>query len=180
MKAQRFDPAFLKIFHPDELRIPAGNGRGSGEWTDGGAVTPASFRTRGRIKALSTFLEWLRGRTKGPNHESPPEKAPPAHQDKKPTSQPLEAERPSIVDTNKLHHIFDKKGRELDEFLSHYNSEEDALNAIENATRKLIMEQKITGQYKLRVDIDGYKLGVAGRVMPDGTLKIGTAYPWKD
>jgi hypothetical protein len=62
MKAQEFDPAFLKIFHPDELRVPAGNGRGSGEWTDGGAVTPASFRTRGRIKALSTFLEWLRGR----------------------------------------------------------------------------------------------------------------------
>jgi len=46
MKAQGFDPAFLKIFHPDELRVPAGNRRESGEWTDGGAVTPASFRTR--------------------------------------------------------------------------------------------------------------------------------------
>ncbi len=80
MKAQGYDPAFLKIFHPDQQRVPAGNGRESGEWTDGGAVSPASFRTRGRIKALSTFLEWLRGRTKGPNHESPPEKSPPREQ----------------------------------------------------------------------------------------------------
>ncbi len=88
MKAQGFDPALLKIFHPDELRVPAGNARESGEWTDGGAVTPASFRTRGRIKALSTFLEWLRGRTKGPDHESPPEKAPPAHEQAKPEKEP--------------------------------------------------------------------------------------------
>jgi len=29
MKAQGFDTAFLKIFHPDELRVPAGNRRES-------------------------------------------------------------------------------------------------------------------------------------------------------
>jgi hypothetical protein len=60
MKAQGFDPAFLKIFHPDELRVPAESGRESGLWTSEGAanpaaVTPVSYRTR--IKALSTFLE---------------------------------------------------------------------------------------------------------------------------
>ena len=112
------------------------------------------LQNKGKNKGAQHFSRMAARPNKRPQPRESPEKAPLAHQDKKPTSQPLEAERPSIVDTNKLHHIFDKKGRELDEFLSHYNSEEDALNAIENATRKLIMEQKITGQYKLRVDID--------------------------
>jgi hypothetical protein len=74
----------------------------------------------------------------------------------------------------------DKKGRELEEFLSNFDTEEAAFRAIENATRSAIREQKITGEYKIQIEIAGHKLGVAGIVMPDGTIKIGTAYPWKD
>ena len=95
---------------------------------------------------------------------------------------PLESEDLQLpkVDVNKLHHIFDKKGRELDEFLSTFDSEEAAFHAIEDATRAVIREQNITGEYKIQIEIAGHKLGVAGIVMPDGTIKIGTAYPWKD
>jgi len=180
MKAQGFDTAFLKIFHPDELRVPAGNRRESGEWTDGGAVTPASFRTRGRIKALSTFLEWLRGHFNGSTHESPPEKAPPAHEDKKPASQPLEAERPSIIDTNKLHHIFDNPRHPFGDFVSQYGSREAAFQAIEDATGKAVREQHITTPYKIEIELGGRKLIVKGTVLPNGTVKIGTAYPWNN
>jgi hypothetical protein len=75
MKVQGFDAALLK-FNPDQLRVPAGSGRESGRWTSDGGITSVSYRTKGRLKALSTFLEWLRTRLKGAKHESLPEKAP--------------------------------------------------------------------------------------------------------
>jgi hypothetical protein len=181
LKAQGYDPAPLALlkYSPDQPRVPAGNGRESGRWTSDATITPASYRTKARIKALRDFIEWLRSQLKGPKSESPPERTPPREQ-AKPTTKPSEAEEPLEVNPNKLHHIFDKKGRELDEFLSRYDSEEAAFRAIEDATRRVITEQEITGQYKIQIEIDGYKLGVAGKVMPDGAIKIGTAYPWKD
>ena len=109
MKAQGFDPAPLALlkFNPDQPRVPAGSGRESGEWTSGGAgdsdgihgnVTPASYRTRARMKAVSAFIEWLKSRLRGPKHETPPEKAPPVRApEKKPASKPsgsLESDLP--------------------------------------------------------------------------------------
>jgi hypothetical protein len=91
-KAQGFDPAPLDLlkahFNPDQLRWPSGSGRDSGEWSGGGAVTPAS-RAKARMKALGAFIEWLRSRLKGSKHETPPEKAPPAREEKKPASKPF-------------------------------------------------------------------------------------------
>ncbi|QBR71112.1 hypothetical protein CU048_07245 [Beijerinckiaceae bacterium] len=184
MKAQGFDlsPMALLKFNPDQPRVPAGSGRESGQWSGGGSGTPAGYRTKARMKALGAFIEWLRTRLKGSNSESPKKKPPPREKVKPAIepSEPPESKQPPNVDSNKLHHIFDKEGRELDEFLSHYDAKETAFRAIEDATRKVITEQKITGQYKIQIEINGYKLGVGGRVMPDGAIKIGTAYPWKD
>jgi hypothetical protein len=87
MEAQGFDPATLDLlkFNPDQARVAAGNGRESGQWTSSDAtVTPVSFRTRARTRALSTLLEWLRSRFKGSIHKSPPEKAPSAREERKP------------------------------------------------------------------------------------------------
>ncbi|MGB7045889.1 MAG: hypothetical protein WBD65_13580 [Methylocella sp.] len=95
MKAQGFDPtplALLKAnFNPAQPRWPAGDGRDSGRWSGGGAVTPVSYRERARMKALRTLLEWLRSRLKGSKHETPPEKAPPIREEKKPAVKPFES-----------------------------------------------------------------------------------------
>ena len=98
----------------------------------------------------------------------------------KPENKPAESEQPPNVDANKLHHIFDNPDHSFGDFVSQFGSQEEAFRAIENATRNAIKEQKITGEYKIQIEIAGHKLGVAGIVMPDGTIKIGTAYPWKD
>ena len=184
MKAQGFETALLK-FDPDQPRIPSGNGQESGRWTSDGteasaSVTSVSYRTRGRLKTLSAFLEWLRTRLKGSNHESPQEKTPPVHEEKKPASKPPEAEQLLNVDANKLHHIFDNPDHPFGNFVSRYGSQEAAFRAIEDTARAAVKEQRIEGQFRITVEVGGRRLIVKGNVMEDGTLKIGTAYPWKN
>jgi hypothetical protein len=191
MKAQGFGPATLALlkFNPDQPRVPSGSGRESGEWTSGDAnITPVAFREkRGRHRRgggfdwIDRFLELFREPRKEPAlEEKPPEPEVAKPESKPPETPETENLQPPEVGANKLHHIFDKKGRELDEFLSTFDTEEAAFHAVEDATRAKIKEQNITGQYKIQIEIAGHKLGVGGRVMPDGTVKIGTAYPWKD
>jgi hypothetical protein len=191
MKAQGFDPAPLALlkYNPNQPRVPAGSGRASGEWTSGGAggsdgthgnVTPVSYRTRARLKALNTFLEWLRSQLKGSKHETPPEKAPPVREEAKPAPKPPEAKQPPIVDANKLHHIFDNPDHPFGDFVSQYGSQEEAFRAIEDATRNAVREQNITGEYKISIELGGRRLIVKGYVLPDGAIKIGTAYPWNN
>jgi hypothetical protein len=153
MKAQGFDPAPLALlkFNPDQPRVPRGNGRESGRWTSESAVTPASHRPRGRIKALSTLLEWLRSRL-GTTHESPPEKAPP-HEGTQPapkTPEPSQTEQPPKADPNKLHHIFDNPEHPFGDFISQYGSQGAALRAIEDATPKLCRSSTLAANSGLR------------------------------
>lgn len=71
VEAQGLNSALLRIFNADQPRVPAGNGRESGRWTDGsggGVVIPASHRTRAGIRAIRDFLDWLRGRSKAAEH----------------------------------------------------------------------------------------------------------------
>jgi hypothetical protein len=66
----------------------------------------------------------------------------------KPENKPpetLEAEQQPNVDSNKLHHIFDKAGRWLDNLEAAFGSQESAFRAIESATREVIKEQQISG-----------------------------------
>ena len=52
-----------------------------------------------------------------------------------------------------------------------------AFHAIEDATRNAVEEQNITGKYKIEIEVGGRKLSVTGYVLPDGTIRIRTAYP---
>ncbi len=178
MKAQGFDPAPLDLlkanFNQAQPRWAAGNGRDSGRWSGGAGIETAGVKDF--IARL--LLEAARGAARALLR--PPEPKPPEPELAKPESKPPEAEQPPKVDANKLYHIFDNPDHSFGDFLSQYGSQEEAFRAIEDATRNAIEEQNITGEYKMQIEIGGYKLGVAGNVMPDGTIKIGTAYPWKD
>lgn len=194
MKAQGFDPAPLDLlkFNPAQPRWPAGNGRDSGRWSGGdGNVTPVAFRGGkerrrhgggGRFNPFRAIGEFIDEFRKPKESEPAPETKPAQTEVPAEVSKPIdtpESEQPPNADTNKLHHIFDKPGRGLDNLEAAYGSQEGAFRAIESATREAIKEQQISGEFKIRVEVGGYELTVRGNVMSDGTVKVGTAYPWK-
>jgi hypothetical protein len=101
MKAQGFDPAPLDLlrFNPAQLRVPAGNGRRSGEWTNGDAdISPVAFRSpKGRrghsggggvFDAIRSFLDRLREERKPKESEPPTERKPGHEEGSKPESEP--------------------------------------------------------------------------------------------
>jgi len=93
LKAQGFDPAALHLFkYPGQPRVPAGNGRESGEWTNGQATfTPVAFRSpkerrgHGRggsiFDAIRSFLEHLRERRNPKETEPTLETKPPTKEE---------------------------------------------------------------------------------------------------
>ena len=176
MKAQGFDPAPLALlkFNLDQPRVPAGSGRESGEWSGGANIDTAGVKEFIARRALEAARRAARALLR------PSEPKPPNPEVVKPENKPPESEQPPNVDANKLHHIFDNPDHSFGDFVSQFGSQEEAFRAIENATRAAIKEQKITGRYEIQIEIAGHKLGVAGNVMPDGSIKIGTAYPWKE
>jgi hypothetical protein len=193
MKAQGFDPAPLDLlkanFNPAQPRWPAGSGRDSGEWSGG-----ANIDTAGVKELIARLL--LETARRAARALRPSEPEPPNPEVVKPESkppEPPEAEQVPNGDPNKLHHIFDKAGdsgsvqtdplpagRGLDNLEAAFGSQEGAFRAIESATRQAIKEQQISGEFKIRVEVGGYELTVKGTVMSDGTVKIGTVYPWKE
>ena len=120
---------------------------------------------------------------KGPNHERPPEKAPPAHEERKPAAEPrsaaeLENLHLPKTDLNKLHHIINDPDHGLDALVTKYASQESAFQAIAEATRDAIQAQGINGQYKMEIRIGDHLITVKGRVS-NGIINIGTVYiPW--
>ncbi len=207
LTAQGFDPAVAK-YSPDQPRVPAGSGRESGRWTDGGwtsisfadnlstasretpkpsatsppkpAVVTAGLADEAARRLIQLLVEAGRRAARSFRLKQTKPKKPDFGQRESEERERLETEQLPKPDPNKLHHIFDKNGREFDEFLSKFDSRETAFHAIEEATLNAIRERKIAGQYKIQVEVSGHKLGVGGKVMDDGTVKIGTAYPWKD
>jgi hypothetical protein len=113
-----------------------------------------------------------------PSEPKPTEPAEVAKPESKPP-EPTETDQLPNVDANKLHHVFDKAGRGLDDLEAAFGSQEGAFRAIESATREAIKEQQISGEFKIRVEVGGVELTVKGNVMSDGAVKIGTVYPWK-
>jgi len=91
-----------------------------------------------------------------------------------------ETEQSPEVDPNKLHHVFDNPDHPFGDFVSQYGSREAAFRAIEDAAREAVLEQGITGQFRITIEVGGRRLIVKGNVMDDGTVKIGTAYPWNN
>ncbi|SFK55537.1 DUF4258 domain-containing protein [Methylocapsa palsarum] len=72
IEAQNLAPHFAK-FNIDQPRVPAGNGRESGQWAgEDAGPAPAAFRSRrerggrrgsGGFHAIHEFLDWLRGKS---------------------------------------------------------------------------------------------------------------------
>ncbi len=194
MKAQGFDPAPLDMlkFNPAQPRWPAGNGDESGEWSGGsGNITPVAFRggkerrrqgSRGRFNPFRAIGEFIDEFRKPKESEPAPEPKPAQAEVSTPVNKPFEArgsEQPPNVDPNKLHHVFDKAGRGLDNLVTTFGSQEAAFREIETSVREAVKEQQISGEFKIRVEVGGHELTVKGTMMGDGTVKIGTAYPWK-
>ena len=82
------------------------------------------------------------------------------------------------IDANKLHHIFADPDHGLGGLVSDFGTEEDAFQAIANATRDAVKAQGITGEYEIQVEVGRHSVTVRGNVA-DGVVNIGTAFiPW--
>jgi RHS repeat-associated protein len=76
---------------------------------------------------------------------------------------------------NKIHHIFDKPGRNLDALVEKFGSKVAALAALEEATTEQVVGKGLTGQFEEVVNVGGTDVTVRGAVV-NGVVKIGTAF----
>jgi hypothetical protein len=79
------------------------------------------------------------------------------------------------TDPNKLKHIFGKPRHNLDNLIKVYGSEQEAFNAIEKATRKVIKHKNISGVFEVNIKIGNDVIIVRGNAMND-VIKIGTVF----
>jgi RHS repeat-associated protein len=82
---------------------------------------------------------------------------------------------PPAPDQNKLNHIFNNPGHNLDPLVQQFGSEEAAYNAVQQA----VIEQQptaILGQYSTDVTVGGYDVTVTGNYAGGGLPRIGTFY----
>jgi len=198
LKAQAFVPATPDLCkYPGQPRIPAGNGRESGEYTYGRAnVTPAAFRgskeRRGHGRASSvfdairSFLDRLReGRT--PKESKPAPERKPAHEEateseaKSPNGsspeQKTSVPKPSDFvgqDFGKLGTAVEKPDVAITEVTGHasermteYGQSIDDIQSI--VSDPLIVLQQSDGRY--------YFLSDTGAVVVDQQGRVVTTYP---
>ncbi|MBO0732943.1 MAG: hypothetical protein J2P49_01200, partial [Methylocapsa sp.] len=197
LKAQGFNPELLSFekYNTEQPRVPAGNGRESGQWTSnsagtsGGGVEGRSGASDGAsadnsITVASDEKDKSYEDRRARGEESPKEdiehgRGVPLLPDGPLALPPGEGAQgePLASDPNKLHHIFDKLGRGLDSLVADFGSQEAAFSAIKDATQEAVRQQNISGQYEIEVTVHGQKLTVRGKVMSDGTVKLGTIFP---
>ena len=115
MKAQGFDPAPLDLlkanFNPAQPRWAAGSGRDSGRWSGGASIDIAGIKEFIARLVLEAARRAARALLR-PSEPKPPERR--GREARKQAAEPTETDRPN-VDANKLHHVFDKAGRGLDD-----------------------------------------------------------------
>jgi hypothetical protein len=170
MKAQNFDPAPLNLlkFNPAQPRWPAGNGRNSGEWSVAMAISRGGKESRRHgggsrfdpFRAIGEFIdEWRKPKDSGllrkRNRQS--RRFPPRSIGRS-TRKGLNYRQ--ISTQIKLHHIFDKAGRGLDNLVAAFGSQKAAFREIETAVRETVKEQQISGEFKIRVEVGGRELTV--------------------
>jgi len=79
-------------------------------------------------------------------------------------------------DPNKLKHIFDNPGHNLDGYLQKFGGNQDkAFNALQKATEIVTSSGKITSVFEQIVKVNGFDITVRGNVV-DVVVKIGTAF----
>jgi RHS repeat-associated protein len=92
------------------------------------------------------------------------------------TEAEVEAEAEAeAVDPNKLNHIFGNAEHGVDGLVDTFGSQENAYNAIQQATQGLVDQQGVTGVFEEVVNVGGQDVTVRGVVI-DGVVRIGTAF----
>ncbi|MDX2000063.1 MAG: RHS repeat-associated core domain-containing protein, partial [Thermoanaerobaculia bacterium] len=77
------------------------------------------------------------------------------------------------VDPNKLHHIFDKAGRNLGPLVAKFGSQEGAFLAVREAAQAAVSSQGLSGTFRTTVKVGEYTITVKGSAI-DGIAHIGT------
>jgi len=83
------------------------------------------------------------------------------------------------INANDLHHIFENPIHEhhFDEFLKLFDGDQvKAFKEIYDATYKQLMNKGVCGDYKEIINICGFQIEVRGIILPEGTVKVGTAF----
>ncbi len=82
----------------------------------------------------------------------------------------------SAINPNDLSHVFDNPAHNLDNIVNQYGSQENAYNAIQEATQQVVNETGTTNYVDgIVVNVGGQNVTVRG-VVVDGVARIGTAY----
>jgi hypothetical protein len=80
----------------------------------------------------------------------------------------------TVIDPNKLHHIFGQAKHKLGPLLEKFGgSQEATFRAVENATQKAVGPQGLQDVFETTVKLGDQTVGVSGRVI-DGTARIGS------
>ena len=79
------------------------------------------------------------------------------------------------VNPNKLHHIFGDPDHNLDEFVKEFGGEQNALEAILEATEQTVKKKGITRGFEETIHVGSRQITVRGTVI-DGDVRIGTAF----
>jgi RHS repeat-associated protein len=82
---------------------------------------------------------------------------------------------PSVVDPNRLNHVFGQARHNLEPLVVRYGSQHGAFEAISNATQAAVRDQRLTGVFQIAVSVGGVNVTVRGAVV-DGSVRIGTAF----
>ena len=76
---------------------------------------------------------------------------------------------------NKLKHIFGKSVHKIDDIVKEFGSQENAFQAMQEATQAAVKSKNLTGVFEVTVRVGRQDVVVRGKVI-DGVAKIGTAF----
>ncbi|HEY2410270.1 MAG TPA: hypothetical protein VGI10_29900 [Polyangiaceae bacterium] len=79
----------------------------------------------------------------------------------------------TLVDANKLNHIFAKAGHKLGPLLEKFGSQEATFNAVQKATQTAVKSGGLSGIFKTTVEVAGQNVVVKGNVI-NGVARIGS------
>jgi hypothetical protein len=81
----------------------------------------------------------------------------------------------TAANASKLFHIFGNAEHNLGGFVAKFGSQEEAYQAILQATEAVVKQDGVTGVFQKTVQVAGESITVRGNVI-DGVVHIGTAF----
>ena len=80
----------------------------------------------------------------------------------------------ALANANKIHHIFDEVGHNLEALVTEYGGQPQAYDAIQEAANQ-VASQLGNGVTTITVNVSGQEVTVTGNIV-NGVMQIGTAY----